>query len=135
MTDPQRDRVLAAQRPPLAAGAGGDGGEFFFGGRQQLLAFTGPLFGQHGVVAAHQPLAGKLRGADLEQALLIEQRQLQRALLDEGLDLRGAQRADPVSGWFTSHTNRSARWPPLRASMRAWCSCWPTPDCVGVKRS
>ena len=96
LAHPQRDVVLAAQRPPFAAGGRGDGGEFFFGGRQQLLAFTGPLFGQGGVVAAHQPLAGKLRGADLEQVLLIEQRQLQRALLDEGLDLRGAHRADPI---------------------------------------
>ena len=81
-------------------GGGGDGGEFFFGGGQQLLAFAGALLGQRGVVAAHQPLAGKLRGGDLEEVLLVKQRQLQRALLDEGLDLRGAQRADPIQlGW------------------------------------
>jgi len=54
------------------------------------------LFGQDGVVAAHQPLAGKLRGGDLEQVLLVEQRQLQSTGCDEGLDLGGAQRADPV---------------------------------------
>ena len=47
-------------------------GEFFFGGGQQLAAFAGPLLGQGGVVAAHQPLAGKLRGGDLEEALLVE---------------------------------------------------------------
>ena len=52
--------------------------------------------GQHGVVAAHQPLTGELRGADLDQVLGIEQRQLQRAVGDQGLDLGGAQRADPV---------------------------------------
>ncbi len=96
LADPQRDRVLAPQWPGSSAGGGRDGGEFFFGGGQQLAAFAGALFGQHGVVAAHQPLAGKLRGADFEQVLLIEQRQLQRALLDQGLDLGGAQRADPV---------------------------------------
>ena len=79
-----------------AAGGRGDGGEFFFGGDQQILAFAGALFGQHGVVAAHQPLAGKLRGADLDQVLLIKQRQLQCAFLDQCFDLRGAQRADPV---------------------------------------
>src|SRR6185437_7577937 len=87
---------FAAQRAFGAAGGGGDGGEFFFGGGQQILAFAGPLVGQGGVVAAHQPLAGKLRGADLEQVLGIEQRQLQRALLDQRFDLRGAQCADPV---------------------------------------
>ena len=66
------------------------------GGRQQLVAFAGALVGQGRVVAAHQPLAGIVRVADLEQVLLIEQRQLQRPVLDEGLDLGGAQRADPI---------------------------------------
>ena len=91
LAHPQRDLVFAAQRAFGAAGGGGDGGEFFFGGRQQILAFAGALLGQRGVVAAHQPLAGKLRGADLDQVLLIEQRQLQRAVLDQRFDLRGAQ--------------------------------------------
>src|SRR6267142_1823460 len=48
------------------------------------------------VAAAHQPLAGIVRGADLDEVLLIKQRQLQRIGLNEGLDLRGAQRGNPV---------------------------------------
>ena len=70
--------------------------ELGFGGGQQLVAFAGALGGQGGVAAAHQPLAGKVRGGDLDEVLLIEQRQLQRVGLDQGLDLRGAQRADPI---------------------------------------
>src|SRR5215208_5137130 len=98
MTLPTRIAIVSRPRTgrlarPVAAAMGG---QLFFGGRQQLLTFAGPLLAQHGVVAAHQPLAGKLRGADFEQVLLIEQRQLQGALLDEGFDLGGAQRADPV---------------------------------------
>ena len=40
------------------------GARSFSGGGQQLTAFAGPLGGQHGVVAAHQPLAGKVRRVD-----------------------------------------------------------------------
>ena len=47
-------------------------------------------------MAAHQPLAGVVRVADLDQVLLIKQRQLQRAVVDQGVDLRGAQRAEPI---------------------------------------
>src|SRR6478735_1432140 len=92
----QRDAVPPAQRPPLAPGGRGDGGQFFFGGGQQLTAFAGPLGGQHGLVAAHQPLAGKVRGVDLDEVLGVKQRQLQRTVVDEGVDLGGAQRADPL---------------------------------------
>jgi hypothetical protein len=56
---------------------------------QQLGAFAGALVGQRGVVAAHQPLAGVVRMGDLEQVLLVKQRQLQRPSFDEGLDLGG----------------------------------------------
>ena len=42
------------------------------------------------------PLAGEVGGGDLGQVLDIEQGQLQRAVLDELADLRGAQRGDPV---------------------------------------
>ena len=50
LAHPQRDLVLAAQRPALTAGGRGDGLQFFFGGRQQLVAFAGALVGQGGVV-------------------------------------------------------------------------------------
>ena len=33
---------------------------------------------------------------DLDQVLLVEQRQLQRAVLEQGLDLRGPQGAEPI---------------------------------------
>ena len=96
LAHPQRDLVPPAQRPAVAAGGRGDLVQLVFGGGQQLVAFAGPLGGQRRVVAAHQPLAGIVRGADLDEVLLVEQRQLQRVGLDEGLDLRGAQRADPI---------------------------------------
>jgi hypothetical protein len=47
-------------------------------------------------VAAHQPLAGVVGVGDLEQVLLVEQRQLQRRVVDQDPDLVGAQRADPI---------------------------------------
>jgi hypothetical protein len=47
-------------------------------------------------VAAHQPLAGVVGVGDLKQVVLIKQRQLQRPGLDQRLDLRGAQRGDPI---------------------------------------
>ena len=72
------------------------GGQLFFGGGQQVLAFAGPLFGQRGVAAAHQPLTGIVRGVDLGEVVFVEQAQLQRVGFDEGLDLWGAQRGDPV---------------------------------------
>ena len=56
----------------------------------------GPLGFQERVLAGHQPLAGKGRGSNLGQVLLIEQGQLQRAAADQRFDLRGAQRGDPV---------------------------------------
>src|ERR1019366_6306102 len=54
------------------------------------------LAASNGVAAGDQPLAGEVRGADLGQVLLIEQRQLQRPvpgheLLDRGV----AQAGDP----------------------------------------
>ena len=96
LADPQCDLVLAAQRAARSDGGSGDGGELFFGGGQQVLAFAGPLFGQGGVAAAHQPFAGIVRGGDLGEVVFVEQGQLQRLGLNEGFDLRGAQRSDPV---------------------------------------
>ena len=51
---------------------------------------------QERVHAGDQPLAGEVRGGDLSQVLDIEQRELQVAVPGQLLDLRGAQRGDPV---------------------------------------
>ncbi len=96
LAHPQGDLVLAAQWSVGAAGGFGDGLQLGFGGRQKLGAFAGAFLGQGGVVAAHQSLAGIVGVGDLEEVLLIEQRQLQRPGLDQGRDLRGTERADPV---------------------------------------
>jgi hypothetical protein len=53
----------------------------FVGGREQLSAGAGAVLGQYRVVAAQQPLPGIVGMTDLDQVLLVEQRQLQRAVL------------------------------------------------------
>ena len=64
ITLPTRSAILSvpAQRPVVAAGGCGDLVQLVFGGGQQLVAFAGPLGGQGRVAAAHQPLAGIVRG-------------------------------------------------------------------------
>jgi hypothetical protein len=57
------------------------------------LALAGPLGGQDRVAAGDQPLAGVVRGADLGEVLLIEQRQLQGAVVCHELADRGAAQA------------------------------------------
>ena len=96
LAHPQGDLVAPAQRPALATGGRGDLVQFFLGGGQQLSACAGAVLGQYRVAAAHQPLPGKVRGVDLDEVLLVEQRQLQRAIFDQGLDLRGPQGAEPI---------------------------------------
>ena len=86
---------------PRSGGAGpragrGDLGQVGLGGGQQAFALAGPLGFQERVHAGHQPLAGEVRGGDLGQVLDIEQGQLQVPVPDQRLDLRGAQRGDPV---------------------------------------
>jgi hypothetical protein len=71
-------------------------GQVSLGSLEEALAFAGPLGFQERVLAGHQPLAGKVRGSDLGQVRLTGQRQLQRAVADQRLDLGGAQRGDPV---------------------------------------
>jgi len=100
MTLPTRSAivVLAPQWPGSSAGGGPRWGEFFFGGGQQLAAFAGALFGQHGVVAAHQPLAGRNCGELISNRSCSSNSDSCRApVCDDGLDLGGAQRADPSS--------------------------------------
>ncbi len=71
---PDRDLVLAAQRPPGLCAGRGDLGQVGFGGGQQAFALAGALGFQERVLAGHQPLAGEVRRGDLGQVGLVEQR-------------------------------------------------------------
>ena len=65
--------------------------------RDQVLALAGPLFGQQGVFADDQPLAGEqLLAFDLRHVPLVEQRGLQRAVFGQGADPGGPEGEDPV---------------------------------------
>src|SRR5208282_2631841 len=78
---------------------GGEGGEQFFGGGQQVLPLAGALSGQHRVAAGDQPLTGKVTRGDLGQVLLVEEAELERAVVGHELaDGGGAQRGDPLVG-------------------------------------
>ena len=84
---------------PSGSHPGGERGQEFLGRLQEVFAFAGAFAGQDGVAAGDQPLAGEVRGGDLGQVLLIEQRQLQRSVIGHQLlDRRGAQRGDPPVG-------------------------------------
>ena len=94
---------LDADRPGAGELAGADpreeGGEEFLGGGQQVLALAGAVGGQDRVAAGDQPLAGEVIGGDLREVLLIEEAELERAVVGhELLDGRGAQRGDPPVG-------------------------------------
>src|SRR5215471_9759388 len=67
-----------------------------FGGLKQFAAFACALGGQRRVAADDQPLAGEIGADDLGQVALVEQRQLQRPVIGEGLDGGGAQCGNPV---------------------------------------
>jgi hypothetical protein len=69
----------------------GDLGQLGFGRCQQRVAFAGPLRGQRGVAAGHQPLPRKVGVGDLGQVHLVEQAELQRAALRQRLHRGGAQ--------------------------------------------
>jgi hypothetical protein len=93
--DPDRPGALQATGPD----PGGEGGEQLLGGGQQVLAGAGPVTGQDRVAAGDQPLAGEVRRGDLGQVLLIEEAELERAVVGHQLaDGRGAQRRDPLVG-------------------------------------
>ena len=75
---------------------GDDGGEQLLGGGQEFVALAGAVGGQRRVTAGDQPLAGEIRAGDLGQVLLIEEAELERAVVGHQLaDGRGAQRGDP----------------------------------------
>src|ERR1700736_3400806 len=94
-TNGTRDLVLTGG----AAAAGDLVGQLAqrrLGGLQQILALAGPFLGQERVLADHEPLAGKLGCGDLSQIAFVEQRQLEGAGVEQGADLRGSERGDPV---------------------------------------
>ena len=81
---------------PAGRDAGGDRGEELLGGGQQGFALAGAFVGQRGVAAGDQPLAGKVRRGDLGEVLLVEEAELQRAVVGHELADGGrAQRGDP----------------------------------------
>src|SRR5271166_6527266 len=90
-TDRERDLGGAAQRITFARDGGLDGGEVALGGGQQILALAAAFSGEIGVAADHQAFAGKVGGGDAGHVALVEQRELQRAALQQRLDRRGAQ--------------------------------------------
>ncbi len=93
------DPDLAGTLEPSGGHPGGDGGEQFLGGGEQVFALAGPLGGQHRVAAGDQPLAGEVIGGDLGEILLIEEAELERAVVGHELfDGGGAQRGDPPVG-------------------------------------
>ena len=73
-----------------------DASEGAFGRLQQVVALAGSFGGEQRVLAHDQTLARIVRRADLGEIAGVEERELQLALVDQGLDLRCAQAADPV---------------------------------------
>src|SRR6516164_6362237 len=68
---------------------------------EQILALASARDGELGVSADDQALAGIVIGSDAGEITLIEQRELEDPRIDQGTDLRGAQRGDPVEpGWL-----------------------------------
>jgi hypothetical protein len=87
---------LGGAGEPAGRSAGGDRGEQLLGGRQEGLALAGALAGQGRVAAGDQPLAGEVLAGDLGEVLLVEEAELERAVVGGELaDGRGAQRGDP----------------------------------------
>ena len=91
ITLPQARPIASASRSVPV-----DDGAQQLGGGQQVLALAGALGGQHRVAAGDQPLAGKVRRGHLGRVLLIEEAELQRAVVGHQLaDRRDARRGDP----------------------------------------
>jgi hypothetical protein len=83
----------------LPACTGDEGGEEFLGGGEQVFALAGPVGGERRVAAGDQLLAGEVRGGDLGEVLLVEEAELEGAVVGHQLaDGRGAQRGDPPVG-------------------------------------
>ena len=73
-----------------------DGVEIALGCRKQVVALTHAFGGQVGIAADDEAFAGEVRRGDDRHVALIEQCELQPPTLGQGLDIRRAQRGDPV---------------------------------------
>ena len=97
LADLDSDRPGASE--PSSLDAGDDRGQQLLGRLEQVLALAGAVGGQHRVAAGDQPLAWEVRAGDLGQVLLVEEAELERAVVGyQLLDGRGAQRGDPAVG-------------------------------------
>ena len=94
--DLEADLGLATQRLPGAAHGVLDGGEVALGCGEQVLALAPSRHGEIGIAAHDEALARIVVGGDAGEVALVEQRELEGAGIEQGADLRGAQRGDPV---------------------------------------
>jgi len=90
------DLAFAAERLLGATHGVLDGGEVALGCGEQVLALAPPRHGEIGIAAHDEALARIVVGGDAGEIALIEQRELEGAGIEQGADLRGAQRANPV---------------------------------------
>src|SRR6478736_59693 len=95
-TGGEADLVGAAQRFGLAGDSFGHLAQVGFGGGQQVQTFAGTLGGEPGIAADHQTVIGKVRRGHLGKIAFVEQRELERALLQQRPDGRRTQCGDPV---------------------------------------
>ena len=96
LADAQADPVASGEAAFVAPGCGADCVEVAFDGPQEDLALARVFLGEQRVAAHEKAFAGKVFGGDLGKVALIEQRALQRPVLDQVADRRRAQGADPV---------------------------------------
>src|SRR5215208_5336031 len=94
--DPEADLGVAAQRLGGAVHGVVDCRQLALGGGEQILALEPPGAGEIGVAADDEALARIVVGGDAGEVALVEQRELEGAGVEQGADLRGAQRSDPV---------------------------------------
>ena len=87
-----------------ALGGRRDLGQIGLGGREQLGALARAFFGQPGIAAHHQTLAGEVLARQFEQVALVEQRGLEGAMLGGELrDLGCAQATHPIQTLGLEH--------------------------------
>ena len=67
-----------------------------FGGVEKSFALAGAFCGEAGVVADDEALAGEEGALDLGEPVLVEEGGLEVGVVDQGLDLVGAEGGDPV---------------------------------------
>ena len=96
LADSQRNLSSAAQRIALALDAGPDGSKILLSGCQQLFTLARTLGGEIRIAAHHQPLTRIIRRRHRSHVARVEQRELYGTAVQQFLDRRSAQRADPV---------------------------------------